>query len=155
MLNWRNILLKKRDRNIGIMAAIAGIAAAIAGISGGIADKDYSIGQQKLTEGGQDEQMLVLAMLANDQGNYDTANYLFSQVSGYDANKSYTKGEIIDYYQHRIPRVYLAATNTFIDGDSYREISDGFVALAAGTSAVIVAYAEFTRPKESQTARLG
>jgi hypothetical protein len=131
------------------MAAVVGIAASAAGITGGVADRDYSTAQQILTEGGQDEQMLVLAMLAYDQGNIDTANFLLTQVSSADPGKVYTKDDIIDYYRQAVPSMYGGANNIFAHGDSYREISDALIVLSATLSAGIVAYAEITRPKDS------
>lgn len=148
MVDWRHVLRQRRDRNIAIMAAVVGIAASAAGITGGVADRDYSTAQQILTEGGQDEQVLVLAMMAYDQGNIDTANFLLAQVSSADPGGSYTKDDAIDYYRQAIPSMYGGARDTFIRGDSYREISDALIVLSATLSAGIVAYAETTRPKD-------
>lgn len=146
----RSTIFGSRERNIAIMAAVAAIAAATAGITSGEADRDYSVAQDLLTQGGQDEQMLLLSMLAYDHGYIDTGNYLFTQVSNENPNMTYTKEDVIDQYILTVPDLYYAASFTFEEGDYYQGISDYFIASSAILSGVIVAYAEISKRKQAQ-----
>jgi hypothetical protein len=66
--------------------------------------------------------MLVLAILAYDQGNIDTGNLLYVLVSGSDENVEYSKEDVINYYLYTtIPAYYGNYPSAFAAGISIEQ----------------------------------